>query len=180
MIEKKIVKGIPRHGHFLGHVEKDSMFGNKGVVRHGWVELADGTVCDPTRWVFENAAPYIFFGPADEYDIGGDRLREAFLQPCPEYDEDGFENDPFNQNPIEPDLFEFLCEQAGNGAPFSKAQVFWFSNMPMSMLGIMAKPLFEHLVEAGHGVFIPTDNYHLILGEKHDDVKKTRRTKSRS
>src|SRR5262245_61976041 len=36
--------------------------------RHTWIELADGTVVDPTRYVFEGAKPYIYVGVKDEYE----------------------------------------------------------------------------------------------------------------
>ena len=37
---------------------------------HTWIEKLDGTVVDPTRWVFEGVWPYIYEGPRDWYDKG--------------------------------------------------------------------------------------------------------------
>ena len=34
---------------------------------HVWIERPDGTIVDPTRWVFEGVWPYVYEGPADLY-----------------------------------------------------------------------------------------------------------------
>jgi hypothetical protein len=36
-------------------------------VAHWWLELPDGTVMDPTRWVFEGVEPYVYYGSPDFY-----------------------------------------------------------------------------------------------------------------
>jgi hypothetical protein len=36
-------------------------------VRHVWITLADGRVCDPTRWVFEGVEPYVYVGTDAEH-----------------------------------------------------------------------------------------------------------------
>ncbi len=38
-----------------------------GGVLHQWIVQRDGLVVDPTRWVFEGAAPYVYRGKADDY-----------------------------------------------------------------------------------------------------------------
>ena len=38
-----------------------------GLPVHVWIEKLDGTVVDPTRWVFEGVWPYIYEGPPDYY-----------------------------------------------------------------------------------------------------------------
>ena len=50
----------------------DAGLGKNGLA-HWWLVLLDGTVLDPTRWVYEGRAPYIYHGPADFYVH--DRLR---------------------------------------------------------------------------------------------------------
>lgn len=40
----------------------------KGHVVHTWVEMPDGSIIDPTRWVFEGSWPYTYRGVADFYD----------------------------------------------------------------------------------------------------------------
>jgi hypothetical protein len=38
-----------------------------GSRRHSWIETPDGTVVDPTRYVFEGVEPYIYKGARDNY-----------------------------------------------------------------------------------------------------------------
>lgn len=40
-----------------------------GFCRHGWVELEDGCVLDPTRWVFEHVEPYIYVGDPSDFEF---------------------------------------------------------------------------------------------------------------
>lgn len=73
-------------GHYRGFNHPLGFFGrlaHLSFVQHGWVELADGTVLDPTRWVFENVTPYIYQGPAADYDEGGNVDRAEQQRPCP-------------------------------------------------------------------------------------------------
>lgn len=56
-------------GHWTGLIQPQSFFSdrrNLGWTNHGWIVLPGGIVVDPTRWVFENAQPYIFVGQHDE------------------------------------------------------------------------------------------------------------------
>lgn len=41
---------------------------SKGYPMHSWIEQADGTIVDPTRWVFEGVLPYIYRGLSDFYE----------------------------------------------------------------------------------------------------------------
>ena len=71
-VEKGVVNGTPVYGHWLGKVDpKAQKFGERSGLpfqHHGWVLMKNGTVVDPTRWVFENAKPYVFIGkpPTDD------------------------------------------------------------------------------------------------------------------
>ena len=79
MLKAKVVKGRPAYGNYHGPVVASSMFFGKTVVRHGWIERADGMIVDPTRWVFEGVEPYIYEGlPSMEYDEGANLLRARF------------------------------------------------------------------------------------------------------
>lgn len=52
-----------RYGLYLGPVHAQSMFHGHSVVRHGWIEVRrTRKIIDITRWVFENAQPYVFYG----------------------------------------------------------------------------------------------------------------------
>jgi len=46
----------------------------ENVTDHGWLEMPDGSVVDPTRWTLEDRKPYIYRGPPDGcYDKDGIR-----------------------------------------------------------------------------------------------------------
>ena len=45
---------------------------------HSWIECADGTVVDPTRWVLEGVFPYIYRGPSDFYDFAVEPLESVY------------------------------------------------------------------------------------------------------
>lgn len=64
-----LVQGVAVYGHWKGPVDRHSHFGsrrNLPFIRHGWIQLDDGRVLDPTRWVFENARPYLYLGSPDD------------------------------------------------------------------------------------------------------------------
>jgi len=63
MVEAKVVDGDAVYGHWLGPVAKScKMFSGKPIIQHGWILQKDGTVIDPTRFVFEGLSPYIWEG----------------------------------------------------------------------------------------------------------------------
>lgn len=41
----------------------------------GYILLPDGRVFDPTRWTFEMVRPYVYIGPADEYEANPASMR---------------------------------------------------------------------------------------------------------
>jgi hypothetical protein len=112
LVERGLVNGRAVYGHFLGPVAPDTHFYKRSqalpFIAHGWVELEDGRILDPTRWVFEGAQPYLYVGEdnsvADtdlevclcghiraEHDYGG------FFNPCTAgcgEDCEDFERDP--------------------------------------------------------------------------------------
>ncbi len=71
IVEAGLVDGVAVYGHWVGDVHPESMFARKSVrlpfVQHGWVQLADGRVLDPTRWEFEHVAPYLFVGEEPDH-----------------------------------------------------------------------------------------------------------------
>lgn len=71
MVKKVIVKGKAVYGHWTGPVSRSSVFyqtSQIGFVRHGWIVMPDESVVDPTRWVFEDAFPYIFVGEKPDHE----------------------------------------------------------------------------------------------------------------
>jgi hypothetical protein len=133
LVEHKIVKGETRYGIWLGFIHPKSFFASRhGPARHGWIEKADGTIVDPTRWVFEAAPPYIYVGPDNgEYDFGATTLRQMGRGPCPAF------------NPDEK-VFRFhrlskkaksVIRQLITHCPTSQIsiqQLFYLSNMPLA------------------------------------------------
>jgi len=73
ILEKGLVDGTLAYGFWLDPLHEDSFTRLSRLLdrednwrqppTHGWILRPDGhTVVDPTRWVFENARPYLFCG----------------------------------------------------------------------------------------------------------------------
>lgn len=74
-----IEREIPEYGFtviegvWIGEVAETSYFRSLvdqlGVkeLAHWWLELPDGRVYDPTRWLFEGAEPYVYVGDGGQY-----------------------------------------------------------------------------------------------------------------
>lgn len=65
LIESKLVSGRAVYGHYYGPISPTSKpFGSRAgtsfPAHHGWIVTEDGHIIDPTRWVFEDRAPYIY------------------------------------------------------------------------------------------------------------------------
>lgn len=73
IVEAGLVEGEAVYGHWLGPVQPKSHFADRGrlpFIPHGWILLKDGEVLDPTRWVFEAKAPYLYVGlEPDDFTI---------------------------------------------------------------------------------------------------------------
>lgn len=65
------LEGRAVYGFWTGPVIPSVVFdGAEPRVRHGWVVTGPGLIIDPTRFVFERVAPYIYHGPNDYYADG--------------------------------------------------------------------------------------------------------------
>jgi hypothetical protein len=126
-IKAGLVYGKARYGHWVGPVAEDSMFHGKPVIHHGWVELPDGSVVDPTRWEFEGKLPYIYHGPSDHYDVGGNLLRKQFVKPCYDFDPKAKRLYPL------PRAIRPLIPKSKNNIATAE-QVFWMANLPVDEL----------------------------------------------
>ncbi len=63
--------GHAAYGLWTGPVVPSAFFDGKDAqVRHGWIVTAEGLIVDPTRFVFERSAPYIYYGTNDFYANG--------------------------------------------------------------------------------------------------------------
>jgi hypothetical protein len=167
-----LVQGDAVYGMWHGPIAKKSYFyehrGNLPFVNHGWVNLPDGRICDPTRWVFEAVEPYVYIGPNDHYDEGANRLR-AHESP-PDYD------------PTEK-IVEVTSDALGAAAwthmerllgmdqyvpddddeEFTPGQVtvpqlFWIGNRSPDVLAPHAAAIYAALDHLGYGAAVPHDN----------------------
>ena len=172
-VERGLVDGVAVYGHWVGPVSEASVFRNAshealGFVRHGWVVLPDGQVCDPTRWVFEAVEPYVYVGPADHYDEGGNnwRARTESAQPPP-FDEDD-EVLELDQRVL-PDskawsFVEKLLDlyEAPEPGQITLSQLHWLAHRDPRQFGGHARALYAAIDKLGHGALIPIDNKRMV------------------
>lgn len=168
LLKHKLVRGKLRYGHWTGIVMKGSRldYYPNGLVRHGWVELADGTIVDPTRFDFEQKPPYIYVGKNDYYDAGGNLERLSTLSPAPKFDpQDKLLLLQISDNPTASFLISNLQRPIRNHQlVITIHQAFWLANLPLQILGKNAKQIYKSLIAAGQEGLIPIDNNQMILG----------------
>lgn len=165
-LKAKIVRGRLCYGHFIGGIAKTGYFAGRPLAHHGWIELPDGRIWDPTRWVFEDVAPYIYIGPLDRYDFGGNALNDAFRAPYPDIDPT---ERPSLTLAIPPSVARAL--QTIIGRPdwtplLTPRQVHWLANINIHRLRPReCRSLFRAIIEIGYQAHIPYDNRQRILGD---------------
>lgn len=159
IVDVDLVKGRAVYGHYLGFVHpKAQLFGKsseRGWQRHGWIVTDKGDVVDPTRWVFENKRPYIYYGALDleEYDEGGSQLRKALLRPCPEYNPDNAIDFSFDNNAI---TDEYLMLMGNPDEFWCFDQIFWVANLPYDAHSD-AKAAYTALAQHNFIALVPLD-----------------------
>lgn len=157
------VGGASVYGHWLGPPGEFYAGRSSGFIQHGWIEMPDGSVVDPTRFVFEDMEPYIFEGTDDEgfYDRGGNKLRERRMTTPPEFTEDG----EVHTMDFRDDVLTHVEGLLHHPGPWlTSEQALWLANLPVSVLGAYARPIYTELQDAGLGAFIPIDNERMVLG----------------
>jgi hypothetical protein len=170
MVREKLVEGKAVYGNWTGPVKKGTMFAGRPVVHHGWVLLPDGRVCDPTRWAFEGKKPYIYIGPADHYDEGGNKFREKQIGDAPEWDATeplhninhtimdsktwGFVEDILGLNEI--------CDEDYLPGDVTERQLWWLAHLPPARLGEHAPAIYVALDKLGKKALIPIDNRRMV------------------
>jgi hypothetical protein len=158
------------YGHYLGYISQKSMFRNRRGMpfcQHGWVELSNGDIVDPTRWVFEAKDPYIAFikkdeAVAEEYDEGGNGWRHATTNPPPAYSADdkqvSFKYEEFDRCDGRTYVLGLLGDKRKEIDKLSDAQIFWLANLSLQTLGIYAREIYAYIEFVGCDAFIPWDN----------------------
>jgi len=172
MVEAGLVQGKATYGLWLGPVAEASMFYGKAIVRHGWVTLADGTIVDPTRWVFEGALPYIYQGDnGGNYDMGATSIKRILSPPTRTGDEAKHDYDPSILGDAVQFVAQLLGLEAGDSS-YTRDELFWLLNLPYTSLEQHAESIYRAAIAAGDGVLVPID-YRLHFGlmetvnEKH-------------
>lgn len=167
IVESELVDGVAVYGHYLGEVNPNGYWGNRDhhpFIQHGWVQLDDGRILDPTRWSFENEGPYLaLIGPDDpkfeDYDEGGNSWREAMRMPCP-----STTTKPKVALDVRSETRQYIEQQLPEGMAFEDItmdQVFWLANTPYQQLGNLAGDLYQAICKADAREFIPLDNRRL-------------------
>lgn len=164
------VPGKALYGHWLGPVAEGTVFSKRPIVRHGWVLMPDGRVCDPTRFVFEGKKAYVYVGANDYYDMGGNAFRRATMRPPPAWDAEDKQykctvpTPAWNFLEKALKLDEVYDNSAYKVGYVSQDQLFWLANLDLDTLGPHAKPIFEWMVKIGREAAIPIDNMRHVLG----------------
>jgi len=167
MLKHKLVKGRLRYGYWTGPVSRRSKFEKypDGLIHHGWIELSNGQILDPTRFEFEQRHPYIYVGANDYYDAGGNKSRMKNMLPPPVFD---FTekctiltiNDGNAIKFIENHLNRKVTD---NHVVVTVNQAFWLANLSLLVLKDACKPIFTALIQADLEAFIPIDNNRLAF-----------------
>lgn len=76
ILKSGIITGNLVYGHYHGPIHEDSIFSMDVNPSHGWIELGDDTICDPTRWVFDNVEPYLYMSKKSNADYQKVDLKE--------------------------------------------------------------------------------------------------------
>lgn len=177
IVNAGIVDGVAEYGLYLGPVAPDTYFNHRRPAqKHGWIRRPDGSIIDPTRWVFEGHRPYIALIPADaeeqqaEYDLGGERFRrEAFGddQPPPHTGQGReFDNDTLM---LSDNVYSDVTLLIGQ-PPWDTAQMHWLAHRLPEELGPNVKEIYAGLIRAGALAMVPLDFQIKVWGRDLEKV----------
>lgn len=169
-----LLDGTAVYGHWLGPVHCQSRFaGGRPFIQHGWVVFPnDPRVLDPTRWVFEHEAPYLFLGePGKLYDEGGNEWRGATRASNPPNFDVCDEVFEFEQQRMDTETWNFVERYLqmdymdGDQEPgmISREQLYWLANAPLVQLGQHAKGVYDALAAVDEQALIPIDNFRRVM-----------------
>ncbi len=166
MLKEGIISGRAIYGHWLGSASKTSFFSERRdlpFIHHGWIETPDKRIIDPTRWVFEDVAPYLFISHKNDlveelYDEGGNKLRESMMSPCPKYSESDKKINKNDISKFDKEVYDYLNELFNNPEYWTIKHIFWLANLAPKFLGVYIREVYYWLENIDCGAFIPLDN----------------------
>ena len=167
LVESGLVEGTPRYGLYWGEIADSArVFGGRSITHHGWIEHDDGTITDPTRWVFEDVEPYLWHGEAtEEYDMGGNKLRMATIGDTPLFDPEAQAKDIPDDSMITLGLEHIMGEALDpDMKKITIEQLHWLAHLSPEALGPPAKPIYTWLNEIKLKGLIPIDNWIYVMG----------------
>lgn len=162
LVKGRHVKGTVTRGLWHGPIAAGTMFSGRPFTGHSWIRCGSAIV-DPTRYVFEGVAPYIYVGNNKEgyYDIGGNKLREALteMRPAPKYDA----KQKQYLVPIGNVGKTVIAVAKGGKEVLCAEQVAYIANRPPSDFGPYAKAVYKWLDLIGCSSYVPIDNWEYIM-----------------
>ena len=144
-------KSHVRYGVWHGPIDAGSQFAGRAFTHHGWIELPDGRIYDPTRFVFEGKPPYIWIGSNDQnfYDLAGQRLNKMLSSECPVAREKPVKlTDP--QREILGQFLPSICERDPDFG-----QLMWLGNLPPDEMNGQAKSVYTVFEKLNLQALIP-------------------------
>lgn len=163
MIDAGLLDGRAVYGHYLGMIRPGTLFFGNPIVRHGWIATKDGRIVDPTRWVFEGVAPYIYQTTvrSHEYDEGGNVFLLRQQRPAPAHEQ----NSATVEIPVDARaLCSALLSREKVQSRLTTTEAHWLATLSLIILGDQAKTLYEALVAMGFTALIPIDNRRKVIG----------------
>lgn len=189
------------YGHYFGPVNPDGYFGHRhgGIPpRHGWLIHRDGTIYDPTLWVFLDCLPYIGVAAVgsreyDYYDLGGERVYAALGRDVPPTLEELTQRGDFWLQPSTlawpSQCWPLLDRLYGTHEALLWGYVYHLANRGPAFLGEDAAAIYVTIIRANKSVWIPIDYRKEVLApeespdgrpiETGEDVQVPKRTRRR-
>jgi len=148
-----------RYGVWWGPIRTKKHFQGRTFTHHGWIELPDKRVYDPTRFVFEDVKPYIWVGGYSEkfYDIAGQRLNAGMHREFPAREKEGIKLTAKQRAIIAPFMPSVLAEDPDFG------QMMWLAHFPVDLMGDQAKPVLKVFDQLDLQALIPLDIRRYVL-----------------
>lgn len=169
LLDYGIIKGYARYGSYTGYIDPESMFYDEchesGVSRHGWIELEDGTIVDPTRWVFEHKEPYIYVGKNDCYEADPYTSYDIHRQhEKPPVYKKSSTNVVLSISDSARHMMHKVLREDRDENSFTRAQLFWLCKANPIEYGVYRVEIYEALKKAGMRPHILEINWNIVMG----------------